>query len=151
MDNRAISEKYTKIAEDLIGTEPSLSHIRGSQATILFLSSEHEKKESGKFVGGQCEKVPTKYKWAIPADFTITIFEPNVERFTDEQIRILILHELLHVGIRMDGNEEQYYIVPHDVEEFSEILERYGWEWASVTIGEVKKTRKRPRRADVKG
>ena len=133
MDNRAISDKYTEIAQDLIENEPSLAYIRDSQVTIVYLSSEHEKKEAGKVIGGQCEKIPVKYKWAIPCDFTITVFEPNVERFTEEQIRILLFHELLHVGIRMDGNEEEYYIVPHDVEDFKEILDRYGIGWADTT------------------
>lgn len=133
MDNRTISDKYTEIAQNLIETEPSLAYIRDSQVTIIYLSSEHEKKESGKVIGGQCEKIPVKYKWAIPCDFTITVFEPNVERFTEEQIRILLFHELLHVGIRMDGNEEDYYIVPHDVEDFKEILDRYGIGWADTT------------------
>ena len=133
MDNRAISDKYTEIAQDLIENEPSLAYIRDSQVTIVYLSSEHEKKEVGKVIGGQCEKIPVKYKWAIPCDFTITVFEPNVERFTEEQIRILLFHELLHVGIRVDGNEEEYYIVPHDVEDFKEILDRYGIGWADTT------------------
>ena len=115
---------------NLITTEPDLQYIRESQATIVFLSSEHEKKESGKIRFAECEKVPEKYKWAIPADFTITVFEPNVERFTDKQIRILLLHELLHVGIKVDGNEEKYYTVPHDIEDFRVILDRYGLDWS---------------------
>lgn len=133
MDNRTVSDRYAEIAHDLIEKEPSLAYIRDSQVTIIYLSSEHEKKENGKVIGGQCEKIPIKYKWAIPCDFTITVFEPNVERFTDDQIRILLFHELLHVGIRMDGNEEEYYIVPHDVEDFKEILDRYGIGWANET------------------
>ena len=133
MDNRTINDNYAEIARKLIEEEPSLEYIRDSQATIVYLSSEHEKKEGGKLVYGQCEKVSAKYKWAIPCDFTITVFEPNVERFTDEQIKILLHHELLHVGIRMDGNEEEYYVVPHDVEDFKEILERYGIGWSNET------------------
>ena len=133
MDNRTVSDRYAEIAQELIENEPSLEYIRDSQVTIMYLSSEHEKKESGKDIGGQCEKIPVKYKWAIPCDFTITVFEPNVERFTDEQIRILLFHELLHVGIRLDGNEEEYFIVPHDVEDFKEILDRYGIGWANTT------------------
>ena len=58
------------------------------------------------------------------------MFEPNTERFTDDQLRILLLHELMHVGIEKDGNEEKYRIVPHDVEEFKAIIERYGVDWA---------------------
>lgn len=130
MDTRRIREKYTEIAQDLIKTEPMLKHILESDVTIVYLGSEHEKKQNGKTVFGQCEKVPEKYKWAVPCDFTITIFEPNTERFTDAQMRILLLHELLHVGIELDGNEERYYVVPHDVEDFEAILDRYGTNWS---------------------
>lgn len=44
-------------------------------------------------------------------------------------MRILILHELLHVGIDVDGNEESYRIIPHDIEDFRLVLERYGLDW----------------------
>lgn len=129
MDKRSINEKYAEVARELIQTEPSLEPIRDSSVTIIYLSSEHEKKQGSKLIYGQCERVPEKYRWAVPADFTITIFEPNVERFTDHQIRILLLHELLHVGIEKDGNEEVYSVRPHDVEDFREIIERYGMDW----------------------
>ena len=74
--------------------------------------------------------MPDKYKWSIPADFIITVFEPNVENFTEEQIRILLFHELLHIGIEEDGNEEKYYVRPHDLEDFKLIIERFGIEWS---------------------
>ena len=129
MDTRTISEEYSHIGEELILTEDLLSDIRESSATIIFLSSEYEKTKQGKPVCGLCEKVPEKYKWAVPCDFTITVYEPNVERFTPEQIRILLLHELLHVGIQTDGNEESYFVKPHDVEDFLAVIERYGMNW----------------------
>ncbi len=130
MDNRTISEEYAEIAQDLIDNEPDLAYIKDSQATIVYLTSEHEKRENGKPVLGQCEKIPDKYKWSVPCDFTITIFEPNVERLTEEQIRILLFHELLHIKIDVDGNEEKYGIHPHDVEEFRKIIDRYGVDWS---------------------
>ena len=83
-------------------------------------------------VHGQCEKVPDKYKWAVPCDFTITVFEPNVEKFTDEQLYILLFHELLHVGIELDGNEEKYFVKPHDIEDFKLIMNRFGMDWSEV-------------------
>lgn len=132
MDKREISTKYKEVAEDLINTEPKLSHIKDSEVKIVYLSSEHCKKEGNKYVAGQCEKIPEKYKWAIPSDFSITVFEPNVERFTEEQIKILLFHELLHIGIDIDGNEEKYYIVNHDVEDFKEILNRFGMDWSEI-------------------
>lgn len=130
MDSRTISEAYARIGAELIEAETELSYIRDSLATIIYLESEHEKKSNGRTIYAQCERVPEKYKWAVPCDFTITVFRPNVERFTAEQLRILILHELMHVGIDVDGHEENYYIIPHDVEDFREILERYGIDWS---------------------
>lgn len=131
MDIRQPSDTYSKIGLYLIKDEPLIAHIAESQATIMFLESEHEKRSSGKTVYAQCERVPDKYKWAVPCDFTITVYKPNVERFTDEQIRILLLHELLHVGIEVDGNEETYRVIPHDIEDFKVIIERYGLEWSN--------------------
>lgn len=125
MDNRAINDDYCQIASDLIQERPELEHLRGADVTILCLSSDCEKKTSKKVIFGQCEKIADKYKWGIPCDFTITIFEPNVAGFTDEQLRILIFHELLHVGV--DG--EKLFIVPHDLEDFKVIIDEFGVDW----------------------
>lgn len=129
MDVRKINEEYADIGADLIATEDALEYLRDADITIIYLESEHEKKENGKLVCGQCEKIPDKYKWAIPCDFTITVFAPNVERFTDEQMRILIFHELLHIKADIDGNETKYSVKPHDVEDFRYIIDRYGMDW----------------------
>lgn len=130
IEHRELSEKYAEIAADLIKTEPLLESIRQSEATIVYLSSDKPMKSKGRPVGGQCEKIDPKYKWAIPADFTITIFEPNVITFSDDQLRILIFHELLHVKIETDDTGvEKYGINPHDIEEFKAIIDRYGIDW----------------------
>lgn len=131
MDNRHINNDYAEIADDLIRHEPSLLHLLESRAKIIYLSSDYAKTSKGKLVFGQCEKVADKYKWGIPADFTITVFEPNVEKFTEDQIRILLHHELLHVGIdkKADGSES-YSIVDHDIEDFKLILDKYGTGWS---------------------
>lgn len=132
MDSRKINEHYAEIGRELIESEPELEDIRFSEATICYLSSEHEKTADGKAVLGQCEKIQEKYKWAIPCDFTITLFEPNIEDLSEEQIRIVILHELLHVGIRVNNEtgEEDYYVKPHDVEDFRYLIDNYGIDWA---------------------
>lgn len=128
MDSRTLNEEYQSIAQELIDTEPELAYIKESDVTIVCLSSEHEKKTKEKIIFGQCEKVAEKYKWGIPADFTITIFEPNVVDFSLDQLRILIFHELLHVGI--DG--ETLYCRPHDTEDFKTIITRFGVDWAQT-------------------
>ena len=133
MDTRKINEEYAKIGADLIKTEDALAYIRESKVTIVYLSSEHKKTGNHKIIHAQCEKIAEKYKWGIPADFTITVFEPNVEKFTEEQMRILLFHELLHIGIEIDDDgEESYSIVPHDLEDFKMIIDRYGTDWNKV-------------------
>ena len=133
MDNRQISDEYAQIGAEIIDTEESLIDIRNSRATIIYLTSESKKLAKGKKVCGECEKVPDKYKWSIPADFTITVFLPNIAGFTDEQKRILIFHELLHVGIEFgaDGTET-YTVNPHNYEDFKEIIDRYGTDWSKT-------------------
>jgi len=130
MDKRTLNEKYAQIGAELIETEDALKYIKDSKATIIYLSSEHEMKNNGKLVRAQCEKIPDKYKWSIPCDFTITVFEPNIEGFSEDQIKILILHELLHVkiGFKDDGSES-YSVNPHDIEDFRLIIDRYGLDW----------------------
>ena len=133
MDKRTLNEKYSEIARELINTEDALVDVRNSQATIVYLSSEHKKKSGNKIIFGQCEKVAEKYKWGIPADFTITVFEPNVEGFSKEQLKILLFHELLHVGIEFNADgSETYSIKGHDLEDFKEIINRFGTDWNEV-------------------
>ena len=62
-------------------------------------------------------------------DYMSRHYEKLEKRFTDEQIRILIFHELLHVAITKDGNEESYSVNPHDIEDFNEIIDRFGLDW----------------------
>lgn len=129
MDIRTLSDEYTQIGQALIDEEPELSYIRESEAVILFLTSTHKKMNAGRMVYAQCEKVPDKYRWGIPCDFTITVFDGAVDKFTEEQKRILMFHELLHVGIRSDDTDESYYVRPHDLEDFKLIIDRYGVDW----------------------
>lgn len=125
MDNRWINDEYQEIAQELIDERPELSDLRGADVQIILLSSEAEKKTGDRLIYGQCEKVPQKYKWGIPCDFTITIFDRNISDFSDEQLRILIFHELLHVGI----DEDKLYVKKHDLEDFKTIIDLYGTDW----------------------
>ena len=125
---RTINEDYQKIANELIATRPELEDLRNSDVTIIRLASDQEKKSNGKLIFGQTEKIADKYKWGIPCDFTITIFDPNVAYWTADQMKILMLHELLHVGV--DG--DRLYIRPHDLEDFKSIIAEYGVDWAEV-------------------
>ena len=132
-DKRQLNEHYAEIAQDLINTEDVLSYIRDAQVSIVYLSSEFKKMENGRKVCAVCEKVDEKFKWSIPADYTITVFEPNVAGMNEDQIRILLFHELLHIHIDYADGEEKYSINGHDIEDFRYIIDRFGSDWDKVT------------------
>ena len=132
-DYRQMNDIYAKIGADLIANEDVLFDVRNSQATIIYLSSDFAKTDKGRLVLGQCEKVQDKYKWGIPADFTITLFEPNIVNKSQEAIKRIILHELLHVGIDVNSeSDESYYVKPHDLEDFKYMIDTYGTDWDKV-------------------
>lgn len=115
------SEKYKKIGEQIIHELfPDLENVN-----IVWLASDKEKKSNGKIIFGECGKVPERWQWCCPYDFTITVYEPNTEHFTDDQLRILLEHELMHCGT----DKEKYYVVPHHIEEFFPIIAKYGIDW----------------------
>lgn len=131
MEKREKSEMFEKMADNLINNTPELAYIKNSQCKIIYLISNQAKKSGAKMIHGECEKVPAKYKWAINADFTITLFSPNNTHMTEKQLEILLFHELLHIGIEQepDGGEN-YSIVPHDLEDFKIVIDKYGTEWS---------------------
>ena len=97
---------------------------------IAYLSSDEEKKKNKRIIHAECTKVDDKYSWCCRYDFFITVYESNIIDFTEEQIEILIEHELRHVGLDVSGKEPKYYIVPHDIEEFWDIINKYGLHWS---------------------
>ena len=133
MEHRQINENYQRIAESLIDTEQDLAYIKDSRVRIAYLESDSAKKaDADKLVLGECEKVAAKNKWAINYDFTITLFKNNLVGLSADQIRIVMFHELLHVGIELgpDG-DESYSVRKHDLEDFKLIIDKFGTEWAA--------------------
>ena len=134
MEHRKINENYRQIAEELIKNEPTLKSIKDSRVRIIYLESDSSKKAGGdKLVHGECEKVAPKNQWAIHADFTITLYVQNNIGLSEEQIQILLFHELLHIGVEIkEDGDEQYSIVPHDLEDFKYIIDRFGTAWCGI-------------------
>ena len=138
MEHRAINKNYERIAQKLIENEAELEYIKNSKARITYLESDSSKKNGpDKLVLGECEKVASKNQWAISSDFTITVYTNNVLGMSEEQIKILLFHELLHVGIDWgtDGGEI-YSVKKHDLEDFKIIIDKYGTDWAKVAASE---------------
>ena len=134
MEHRQINENYQRIAEELIENEPELFYIKDSRVRIAYLESDSAKKaDADKLVLGECEKVQAKNKWAINYDFTITLFKNNLVGLSPDQIRIVMFHELLHVGIEPGPEgDESYSVRKHDLEDFKLIIDKYGTEWSKA-------------------
>lgn len=124
MDRRTVSDFYREMAEELIKTEPVLGYLVDAPIKVVYLESTLRKKSKGTLTLGQCEKVQEKNKWGIPADFTITIFAPNVVGMSEDQLKVLMIHELMHIGKDFISTR------PHDLEDFKYIIDRFGVNWA---------------------
>lgn len=133
---RTISEEYEKIGMELIEKHPALeklnNFIKAQRIKLIFLESTKEKKSTLGKVHADCEKIADSKRWAIDADFVITVYKPNVVIFSEAQLKILLLHELMHIGIELtEKGDLKKYLVPHSVQDFRYILEKYGLNWAS--------------------
>lgn len=125
-----VSIRYADLAEKVIAEHHDLQWIPKIGVKVGFLKSDRQKKKSGRFVLGECILVKDLYRCFIPYDFLIVIYTPNVIGMTKEQMKILLYHEMLHIGISDDGEDLKYVVNPHDVEEFRTIIDKYGIDWA---------------------
>lgn len=123
------SPEYEELGRAVIDALPELWFIRDAEIRIGFLKSWKEKKTGRRLVYGECIKPPELYQDLLGYDFFIVIYEVNAVALTLNQKKILMWHELLHVGIDDDSGEPKYVINPHDREEFDSIISRAGLRW----------------------
>ena len=124
------SEEFAEIGWEVIREQPSLQWISGAGITIGCLESDKPKKKNRRECLGECIKVQDLYKCFIPYDFLIVVYAPNVTGMDRDGLKKLMHHELLHVGMDEKNGEPKYFVYPHDVEDFREIIDRYGIDWA---------------------
>lgn len=115
--------------------EPSLDELAGQVIAEKFpdldgavrikcLRCTQPKKTNGKTVYADCQKLSEKTQALTGLDFVITFYD-DAKEITPEAAWILMEHELRHVG--WDGEKKS--IVPHDVEDFRDIIDAYGIDW----------------------
>lgn len=126
MSNYEVSNYLMKIADELMDTNDKFSHLRDYGCRIVYLMSDQPKKSAGRSVYADTEKVKDKYKCFSPYDFVITFYQPNCAGLEEEHLKRLMFHELLHIGFDEDGNCS---IIPHDVEDFREVIGNWGMNW----------------------
>lgn len=81
----------------------------------------------GRVTYGNAEKVSAKAQVHVPYDFIIWLAADRFGNLAPMQKEALIDHELCHC--QWDDIDMAASIRPHDVEEFTEILQRYGYWW----------------------
>lgn len=96
------------------------------EARIGVIMRSDAPRSGGRIVYGQAEKVSVKAQVYAPYDFIIWLAKDRFQLRAPFQREALIDHELCHCQWDMDTGAS---IRPHDVEEFTEILERYGYWW----------------------
>lgn len=125
-DKYSISDLYNAMSEEIIREKCPI--ILACGFSVGFISCDKPKTiNKVKTVLGECRKVQPLEKLFCPHDFLIIIYEPNCEGLTEDQMKTLLWHELKHIGVDEDG---EAIIIPHDVEEFDEIINARGLHWA---------------------
>ena len=118
------SKKMRILASKIINRFPEFSFIREWNIKIGYVIS-HESKNGEKIVFADCRRVQEVFKAYLPYDFIITFYSRNTAFLDDNQQKILMLHELRHITL----GEKGLKLRPHDIEDFKEILEKYGLDW----------------------
>ena len=119
------NEILTEIGRQVIESDPDLQHL--NYIRIGYQTSDGAKKAGEKVVYADCTKISDKQAAFTGVDFIITFYLENLRGMSEEGLRRIMFHELLHVGVDVDGKRT---IVPHDVEDFRECIDRWGTDWA---------------------
>lgn len=114
-----------ELGDKVLNHFPEFGHIKNSGVRIGYLKSYDKKQSNGKSTLAECRIIKGIYTAYLPFDFVITFFLPSIHGMSDNQIKLIMLHELKHIGL----NHKGYYLVPHDIEDFRDILQRYGLNW----------------------
>ena len=120
------SPELAALADQVIGENDNLSHLPETGCRIAYQTADTSKKRGAKTVYADTEKVKDKYRGLLPYDFVITFYWPSCKDLSEEELKRLMFHELCHVGY---GKEGERRILPHDVEDFRDCIERWGVDW----------------------
>lgn len=121
-----IDDELKALATKVIANRKDLKRLDTPECRVAYLYSDKEKKSHGKAVYADTEKVSEKVKTLTPYDFIVTFYRPSCAGLSAEKMEILMHHELKHIGFEPG---KPCYIVPHDVEDFSDIIDEHGMNW----------------------
>lgn len=136
-----INEAYRPIAKALKEKFEELAYV--PVGNILFIENlESKRKKNNKIIYAQISKMPSKWLDIIyqvtgqSFEYMLEIFRENIAEMSREQIVALVYHELRHIQLVMADNGPKVDIVSHDIEDWTNMIQKLGTDWAS-TKGEV--------------
>lgn len=131
-ENYAESTEYRLIADEVISEKDNLHWLLSMGVRLAFIESAKKKMSEGKEVYAECIKVEELWQVFCPYDFLIVVYGQNVAGMRTDQKKILMYHELLHCDFDETKNGIKYKIKPHDIEDFRDIIDTYGLDWAVI-------------------
>ena len=126
------SQELTDLGNLVISAIEELNFMRDYEIKIGYVLCYESKTKNGKMVMADCRKVNNVYSAYIPFDFIITFYEPNICHLSENHKKILMWHELKHIGLNDRTLKTEYLIVPHDIEDFYSITDRFGTRWSEI-------------------
>lgn len=121
-----LDDNLKALGDSVIRKYPRFAHLSSDDCRIAYQLCGDQRKHNGKAVYADTEKIKDKLKAIIPYDFVITFYEPFTSGLSQEKLEMLMYHELEHVGFKGVGS---YYIVPHDIEDFRDVVSQWGLDW----------------------
>lgn len=119
------SQELYDLMHAVIDDNEDLKHLDTQYVDIFCQYCNQEKKSRGRRVYADTTLVQKKFSKITKTNFVITFYKPNCERLDEEHMYRLMYHELLHVGF----DDPQYSIVPHNLEDFRQCVDRWGVNW----------------------
>ena len=98
-------------------------HKHLQRARIGFIFRKEAQKSGGMNIYGQAKKVSEKEQVYLDFDFIIWVSKEDWERQSDSWCEALLDHELCHCA----WGDHGWTMRPHDIQEFTEIVERHGY------------------------
>jgi len=113
-------EKFLHLAQKVVNAFPELAHVDLDDVQFAFRESEKCKYH------GRTQLVRGVDKIFTDKDIVIVIWLNSWIKHKMSWRALLLYHELRHI---VHNDKGEYALVRHDVEDFSDMIEKYGVRW----------------------
>ena len=116
-------QRYQDAYNALLREYECFDFIKKENLNVRLLECDERKTRNGRRTYADCSRLSEKMRAISEYDFVITFYA--CDDVSDSALKILTFHEMKHIGCQ-DGKLK---IIPHDVEDFKEIIDTYGTDW----------------------